>query len=102
MHFFSKSSSSAANPVTKVHSPSSENDDDKKSQAVHKEALPTRRSGWKLSSAGDGDTAMALFNTPDEVHEAIDLGELRHLERKIDFMILPYLAVSVMGLGSLI
>ncbi|KAI4204136.1 MAG: hypothetical protein LQ350_001327 [Teloschistes chrysophthalmus] len=36
---------------------------------------------------------MAIFSTPDEVHEPIDPDEARRLERKIDFMILPYLAV---------
>lgn len=48
---------------------------------------------WKLGRGGDGDTALALFNNPDELHEEIDPKAERVLQRKIDFMILPYLAV---------
>ncbi|KAJ5794661.1 Major facilitator superfamily domain general substrate transporter [Penicillium paradoxum] len=49
----------------------------------------------KLRSAkhADGDTAMALFDDPDELHEDIDPAEARKLLWRIDFMILPYLAV---------
>ena len=36
---------------------------------------------------------MALFDSPDEVHEPIDPVEEKKLVRKIDSMILPYLAV---------
>ncbi|KAK5723959.1 hypothetical protein LTR17_013801 [Elasticomyces elasticus] len=50
-------------------------------------------SKWKVSKAGDGDVAMALFNSPDEIHEPIDPAEEARVVRKIDFMILPYLAV---------
>lgn len=59
------------------------------------EEAPTQAqsSKWKVSKAGDGDTAMALFTNPDELHEAIDPKEERKLLWKIDFMILPYLAV---------
>ncbi|KAL9595653.1 MAG: hypothetical protein Q9219_006321, partial [cf. Caloplaca sp. 3 TL-2023] len=76
-------------------SPLSNHDSDEKPSIVHEEALPSKRRGWKVSRAGDGDTAMALFDELDEVHEPVDPKELRRLERKIDFMILPYLAVSV-------
>jgi len=48
---------------------------------------------WKVSKTGDGDAAMALFNSPDEVHEPIDPAEEKRVVRKIDMMILPYLAV---------
>ncbi|KAJ5494944.1 MFS allantoate transporter [Penicillium diatomitis] len=48
---------------------------------------------WKSKNATDGDTAMALFNDPDELHEEVDPEEARKLLRKIDLMILPYLAV---------
>lgn len=47
---------------------------------------------WSAQAA-DGDTAMALFDDPDELHEEIDPAEARRLLWKIDFMILPYLAV---------
>lgn len=59
----------------------------------HEKTLPSKRSGWKVSTSGDGDTAMALFSETDEVHEESDPKEAKKLERKIDFMILPYLTV---------
>ncbi|KAF4308488.1 Major facilitator superfamily [Botryosphaeria dothidea] len=49
-------------------------------------------SKWKLSR-GDGDAAMSLFRDPAEIHEPHDPAEEKRLVRKIDFMILPYLAV---------
>lgn len=48
---------------------------------------------WKDAKVADGDTAMTLFDDPDELHEEIDPVEARKLLWKIDFMILPYLAV---------
>lgn len=48
---------------------------------------------FKAAKHADGDTAMALFNDPDELHEEVDPAEARKLLWKIDFMILPYLAV---------
>lgn len=50
-------------------------------------------SRWKSAKVADGDVAMALFDDPDELHEQIDPVEARKLLWKIDFMILPYLAV---------
>ncbi|WPH02557.1 Hypothetical protein R9X50_00542200 [Acrodontium crateriforme] len=50
-------------------------------------------SKWNVSRSGHGDVAMVLFNSPNELHEPIDPLEERKLVRKIDFMILPYLAV---------
>lgn len=41
----------------------------------------------------DGDAALALFENVDELHEPVTYEEERKLLRKIDFMILPYLAV---------
>lgn len=46
---------------------------------------------WKGSRTREADTAVALFS--DDIEETIDPQEMRRLERKIDFMILPYLAV---------
>lgn len=62
---------------------------------MHNETAATtqRLSKWKVSKAGDGDVAMGLFTSPDEVHEPIDPEEEKKLVRKIDFMIIPYLAV---------
>ncbi|KAG2417581.1 hypothetical protein HFD88_008800 [Aspergillus terreus] len=41
----------------------------------------------------NGDTALALFDNFDDLHEEIDPAESKRLVRKIDLMILPYLAV---------
>ena len=46
----------------------------------------------KAPEPKDGDTAMALFND-EELQEPVDPVEARKLLWKIDFMILPYLAV---------
>ena len=49
---------------------------------------------WHLSSkVSDGDTALALFDNPSDLHEAISPADERALQWKIDLMILPYLAV---------
>ncbi|GME54036.1 Major facilitator superfamily [Neofusicoccum parvum] len=91
-----------ASPPTDDPTPSSPSDETSdaaanKDAAIHQEAISptttaTAPSKWKLSR-GDGDTATALFRDPAEVHEPIDPEEERRLVRKIDYMILPYLAV---------
>ncbi|OJJ72448.1 hypothetical protein ASPBRDRAFT_195155 [Aspergillus brasiliensis CBS 101740] len=48
---------------------------------------------WVEKQAPDGDVAMALFTDPDALDEPADPAEVRKLLWKIDFMILPYLAV---------
>ncbi|KAF2729472.1 hypothetical protein EJ04DRAFT_395164, partial [Polyplosphaeria fusca] len=40
-----------------------------------------------------GDTSIALFASSDELHEPYDKTEEKKLVRKIDFVIIPYLAV---------
>jgi hypothetical protein len=60
---------------------------------VTHEETTTAQSKWKLAQSADGDTAMTLFSDPDELHEPIDPEEERKLLWRIDFMILPYLAV---------
>jgi hypothetical protein len=56
--------------------------------------VPTTGLKWAASSHGaDGDTAQALFSSPDELLEVISEAEENRLQWKIDFMILPYLAV---------
>lgn len=45
------------------------------------------QSTWMAVKATDGDTAMTLFDNPDELHEAIDPVEARRLLWKIDFMV---------------
>ena len=67
---------------------------DKKTEVAAEEAPPQAQSSkWKLSKAGDGDTAMTLFTNPEDMQEEFDPKEERKLLWKIDFMILPYLAV---------
>jgi hypothetical protein len=58
--------------------------------ANHEEDAPVKPT-WM--SGKEGDTAMALFDNPDELHEDIDPAEARRVLWKIDLMILPYLAV---------
>lgn len=48
---------------------------------------------WGSGKSREGDTAQALFDDPDELQEEIDPAAERKLLWKIDFMILPYLAV---------
>lgn len=49
---------------------------------------------WALSAhASDGDTALTLFSHPDDLQEVISPQDEARLQRKIDLMILPYLAV---------
>lgn len=55
---------------------------------MHVEAIP-----GQPGKIQNGDTALALFENFDELHEDVDPGELKRLVRKIDFMILPFLAV---------
>lgn len=66
----------------------------------HKEIISTAptsddpNSKWALSShTADGDTAQALFSNPDDLHEEMSPQDQARLQRKIDYMILPYLAV---------
>lgn len=60
--------------------------------AIHAETTAPQ-SKWKISKSGDGDVAMSLFNSPDELHEPISPEEDARVKRKIDWMILPYLSV---------
>jgi hypothetical protein len=76
----------------KVTEPPSKGDTVDVSTITHSESNQVR-SRWKSVKATDGDTAMALFDDPDELHEEIDPVEARKVLRKIDFMVLPYLAV---------
>ncbi|OGM50377.1 MFS allantoate transporter [Aspergillus bombycis] len=59
-----------------------------KPSMMHVEAIPEQP-----GKIQNGDTALALFENFDELHEDVDPGELKRLVRKIDFMILPFLAV---------
>ena len=66
----------------------------KHGEVMHHETASTiEPQKWNAAKAGGGDVAMALFDTPDQIHEPIDPAEERKVVRKIDFMILPYLAV---------
>ncbi|KAE8374237.1 heterokaryon incompatibility protein-domain-containing protein [Aspergillus bertholletiae] len=59
---------------------------------IHSENIIRVDAGLKAPKLKDGDTAMALFNDED-FQEPVDPAEARKLLWKIDFMILPYLAV---------
>ncbi|KAK5151718.1 hypothetical protein LTR16_004164 [Cryomyces antarcticus] len=79
-----------------THSPSDfeVKDDISPKAAYHHETVSQAEPHkWKVSKTGDGDTALALFHNPDEVHEEFDPAEEKRVIRKIDYMILPYLAV---------
>ncbi|KAJ6090300.1 hypothetical protein N7486_009115 [Penicillium sp. IBT 16267x] len=41
----------------------------------------------------NGDAALALFDNLEDMHETFEPGEEKKLVRKIDLMILPFLAV---------
>lgn len=64
--------------------------------ALHHETDSTHNgqpTKFKVSKAGDGDVAMGLFDSPDELQAPVSEEEEAKVVRKIDYMILPYLAV---------
>lgn len=69
------------------------NKDDVKESTVHRENVDVEEHATKLKThlTGDGDVAQGLFAS--HIHEPIDPAEEKKLVRKIDLMILPYLAV---------
>ena len=78
-----------------TESPPSTDSDTKGFESQHSETANRQKSStnFKVSKTGDGDAALALFSSPDDAKEAIDPIEEKKVVRKIDFMILPYLAV---------
>ncbi|OJJ48428.1 hypothetical protein ASPZODRAFT_1594647 [Penicilliopsis zonata CBS 506.65] len=80
------------NRISEVH-PGTKAGGQEVPSVIHEESSQATISGLKMAKAVDGDTAMALFNDMDELHEAVDPEEEKRVLRKIDFMILPYLAV---------
>ena len=59
--------------------------------------LPPTAGRFRLSAKSrknDGDVALALFQDVDETREPIDPKEERKLIRKVDFLILPLIAVN--------
>lgn len=75
-----------------VRVPGSKADIDDAPTITHDESGQTQVE-WKYVKNADGDTAMALFDDPAELHEPVDPAEAKRVLLKIDFMILPYLAV---------
>ncbi|KAJ2998935.1 hypothetical protein NUW58_g164 [Xylaria curta] len=67
-------------------------DDIKLASTAHRERT-SAVSPLPQDVARDVDVAMALFDSPEQIHAPIDPVEEQKLVRKIDFMILPYLAV---------
>ena len=61
--------------------------------------IGTEIGGLKIHNTADLETvlhrtgAMSLFGSPDELHEPISPEEDARVKRKVDWMILPYLAV---------
>ena len=55
--------------------------------------FPPTSSKW-LGSSKDGDVALALFNDVDELNEPLDPQAVKKLIRKVDFLILPLIAVN--------
>lgn len=75
-------------------SPTKENSDPE--VAIHAETTSpsTSQAKWQVSRAGDGDVAMALFSSPSDLeNDPITPEEDARVKRKVDWMILPYLAV---------
>ncbi|KAF3407313.1 hypothetical protein DPV78_001090 [Talaromyces pinophilus] len=58
--------------------------------APHAIEDPIQAKKWNTR---DGDAALALFENSDELHEHVSYEDEKKVLRKIDFMILPYLAV---------
>ncbi|KAF2164094.1 hypothetical protein M409DRAFT_25441 [Zasmidium cellare ATCC 36951] len=92
MGLFKRGSSAPANTDNISPNSSSPERQLDKVDAIHQETTE-HESKWQISKAGTGDAAMALFTSPTELHEPIDPLEEKKLVRKIDLMILPYLAV---------
>jgi hypothetical protein len=63
------------------------------STAHDEQQLPPTTSKW-LGKSRDGDVALALFNDPHELDEPITPELEKKLVRKIDFLILPLIAVN--------
>ena len=96
MGLFKRSTATAANSQPSPTSPDRTSDHGKNGKEPHRsEAAPTTAmgTGFILNRAGEGDEALALFSNVNDVHEEIDPAEEKKVVRKIDFMILPYLAV---------
>jgi hypothetical protein len=96
MGFLSFKSAPAEPHPDTITPPTSDLETGDKAITAHAETLTNVSTlpKWHLSSkAADGDTALALFSNPDELHEVISPADEARLQRKIDFMILPYLAV---------
>ncbi|KAK0854711.1 hypothetical protein LTR03_002144 [Friedmanniomyces endolithicus] len=90
-----KRSAPHADDITPSASPTSVPMREKDADITHAETASAveHHAKWKVSKAGDGDVAMALFKSPDDIHDPIDPAEEARVVRKIDLMILPYLAV---------
>ena len=95
MGVFTRSAAKADEISPTTSSPETTPDGEKHNiEAHHGESMPANNpsSKFKLNKAGDGDVALALFSSPTDIREPIDPIEEKKLVRKIDLMILPYLA----------
>ena len=74
--------------------PENEKSPDPESALHAEETTPSPSQKWKVSRSGDGDVAMTLFSSPADLqNDPITPEEDARVKRKVDFMILPYLAV---------
>lgn len=79
--------------TTGAELPTSSNDITATTHREH--ALPTVEDSLQAKkwNTHDGDAALALFENSDELHEHVSYEDEKKVLRKIDLMILPYLAV---------
>lgn len=63
------------------------------STAIHQEVASQPTTEWKTSQPDDGDTALAFIQSAHTSEIVYTKDEEKRLVRKIDLMILPYLAV---------
>ena len=85
-----KRSAANADDITPSASPPTHSMNEKDADILHAETasgVEHHPHKWQLNKAGDGDAAMALFASPDELHEAIDPAEEARVVRKVDFMV---------------
>jgi len=97
MAIWNRKPSPSPNITTISPTPSTPPDNEKSldpEPAIHAETAPPSSQKWKVSRSGDGDVAMSLFaSSADLQNDPITPEEDARVKRKVDFMILPYLAV---------
>ncbi|KAK8199266.1 putative MFS allantoate transporter [Phyllosticta capitalensis] len=93
MRFIPKHRSASAATPNDLEETAPSRQNDVKATAEHIEDAPSTYDNGKMPAARDGDAAMAVLRDAEALHEPIDPAEEKRLVRKIDFRILPYIAV---------